>query len=238
MAQPKPSPDPSEALRLAALRPSEYTAALIHALQARAERVRGAAVLEIGSGSGVVLAALGALGATSLCGIDIEDDAIQSGMLLLAELGHGEMSELHQGDMWQPVAGRRFDLIVANLPHFPMERREVLGRRATWSAGGNSGRALLDRFIDGLETHLLPGGVAVVTHNAFVDLDRTREMLRERGMAMAVVQSILVGIPDEKLDRMTPAVLASELGRTLHRFGPYCFGEVNVIEIARIGARG
>src|ERR1051326_3366662 len=23
-----------------------------------------------------------------------------------------------QGDMWLPVAGRRFDLIVANLPHF------------------------------------------------------------------------------------------------------------------------
>ena len=231
--------DRTEALRLAALRPSEYTAALIHALQGRTERVRGAAVLEIGSGSGVVLAALGALGAASLCGLDIEEDAIQSGMLLLAELGHGGMSEIHQGDMWQPVAGRRFDLIVANLPHFPMERREVLGsRRATWSAGGNSGRALLDRFIDGLDAHLLPGGVAVVTHNAFVDLDRTREMVRERGMTMAVVQSILVGIPDEKLDRMTPAVLASELGRTLHRFGPYCFGEVNVVEIARIGAQG
>jgi len=238
LAHPKPAPDPTEALRLAALRPSEYTAALIHALQARADRVRGAAVLEIGSGSGVVLAALGEMGAASLCGIDIEEDAIQSGMLLLAELGHGASSELHKGDMWQPVAGRRFDLIVANLPHFPMERREVLGRRATWSAGGNSGRALLDRFIEGLDAHLLPGGSAVITHNAFVDVDRTREMLRERGMTMAVVQSILAGIPEEKMARMTPSVLSAELGRTLHRFGPYCFGEVNVIEIARIGARG
>ena len=39
--------------------------------------------------------------------------------LLLGELGHGGSAELHRGDMWQPVAGRRFDLIVANLPHFP-----------------------------------------------------------------------------------------------------------------------
>ena len=237
MSQPDPAEDATRALRLAALRPSEYTAALIHSLQARADRVRGAAVLEIGSGSGVVLAALGVLGAATLCGIDIEDDAVNSGMLLLAELGHGATSEVHQGDRWQPVAGRRFDLVVANLPHFPMDRRDVLGRRATWSAGGSDGRVLLDRFIEELDAHLLPGGCAVITHNAFVGVDRTRRMLRERGMTMSVVQSILVGIPDEKMDRLTPSVLAAEQGRTLHRFGPYAFGEVNVLEIARHGAR-
>src|SRR4029450_6586491 len=70
-------------LALAALRPSEYTAALIQGLQAKSTSVRGAKVLEIGSGSGVVLAALGELGAASLCGIDIEEDAVESGMLLL-----------------------------------------------------------------------------------------------------------------------------------------------------------
>ena len=71
------------------LRPSEYTAALINVLRGRAAWVRGADVLEIGSGSGVVLAALGALGAASLCGIDIEHDAVVSGELLLRQLGHG-----------------------------------------------------------------------------------------------------------------------------------------------------
>ena len=39
----------------AALRPSEYTAALIQVLRARGAWVRGANALEIGSGSGVVL---------------------------------------------------------------------------------------------------------------------------------------------------------------------------------------
>jgi protein-L-isoaspartate O-methyltransferase len=58
------------------LRPSEYTAALIQVLRAHPEKVRGANVLEIGSGSAVVLAALGDLGAASLCGVDIEHDAI------------------------------------------------------------------------------------------------------------------------------------------------------------------
>ena len=80
MSKTKPVPGPSSGIALAALRPSEYTAALIQVLQANAGRVRGATVLEIGSGSGVVLAALGGLGAASLCGIDIEEDAVASGM--------------------------------------------------------------------------------------------------------------------------------------------------------------
>src|SRR3982750_1425347 len=87
-----------------ALRPSEYTSALIQALRSEPERVRGRNVLEIGSGSGVVLAALSSAGGAA--------------SRLLAGLGHGN-AEFHLGDMWRPVAGRRFDLIVANLPNSP-----------------------------------------------------------------------------------------------------------------------
>src|SRR5437764_5439014 len=89
---------------ITALRPSEYTAALIQVLHARAAYVRGADALEVGSGSGVVLAALGALGAASLCGIDIENDAVVLGSQLLRELGHDSV-QLHRGDLWLPVAG-------------------------------------------------------------------------------------------------------------------------------------
>jgi len=63
VSKPRLVSDTSSELALAALRPSEYTAALIQLLQAKAAKVRGAKVLEIGSGSGVVLAALGELGA-------------------------------------------------------------------------------------------------------------------------------------------------------------------------------
>lgn len=226
------SDSPSE-LALAALRPSEYTAALIQVLQAKSAMVRDAKVLEIGSGSGVVLAALGELGAASLCGIDIEEDAVTSGMLLLAELGHGETAELYLGDMWLPVVGRRFGLIVANLPHFPMERSDVPGRLPTWSAGGSNGRALLDPFLEGLDGHLAAGGRAIITHNAFVELDRSREILAGFGLALRVVLTTLVYVPEDKLSRMTAGVLAVQDGRTIHRYGPYAFGEMHIIEIAK-----
>ena len=218
-----------------ALRPSEYTAALIQVLQVDAARLRGANVLEIGSGSGVVLAALGALGAASVCGVDIERDAVEAGGLLLRRLGH-DNAEFHCGDMWLPVAGRRFDLVVANLPHFPMEPVPVAGRLPTWSAGGPDGRWLLDGFIKGLPIHLEVGGRAIITHNAFVGLERSRSLARTHGLGFDIRFSVLVYIPEPKLARMTPAVLRAEEGRTLHRYGPYTFGEVHIVEIGRDAA--
>jgi methylase of polypeptide subunit release factors len=214
-----------------ALRPSEYTAALIQALQADRNRVRGARVLEIGSGSGVVLAALGAMGAAALCGVDIEPDAVAAGSRLLEELGAGVTAELHRGDMWLPVAGRRFDLIVANLPHFPMEPVPVAGRLPTWSSGGADGRWLLDPLLEGLAVHLAPGGRAVLSHNAFVGFERSRAIAQGHGLSLRVLLTVLVYIAEEKLARMTPRVLAAEQGRSLHRYGPYTFGEMHIVEI-------
>jgi SAM-dependent methyltransferase len=199
-----------------ALRPSEYTSALIHALRIEAAGIRGARVLEIGCVSGVVLAALGAMGAASLCGVDIEQDAIAASARLLHECGYGANVELHRGDMWRPVAGRRFDLIVANLPHFPMEPVEFAGRLPTWSAGGADGRHLLDPFLVGLAKHLAPGGRAVITHN----------VRRPRAVAQAVMKRLrsgslhtLVYISPEKIARMPRRFCVPRMADH-HRYGP------------------
>lgn len=225
------APQAMRAASVPALRPSEYTAALIQALQSDRDRVRGARVLEIGSGSGIVLAALGAMGAAALCGVDIEPDAIAAGCCLLGQLGLGATAEFHRGDMWLPVAGRRFDLIVANLPHFPMEPARVAGRLPTWSSGGADGRWLLDPFLEGLPAHLAPGGRAVLTHNAFVDLDRSRTIARDHGLSLCVLLTFMVYIAEEKIARMTPRVLRAEEGRSLHRYGPHTIGEMHIVEI-------
>jgi methylase of polypeptide subunit release factors len=222
----------------AALRPSEYTAALIQVLRERAEWARGARVLELGSGSGVVLAALGDLGAASLCGVDIESEAVECGALLLHRLGFGARARLYRGDMWAPVAGRRFDLIAANLPQFPMQQQGFAGRLPTWSSGGPDGRQLLDRFLAGLPEHMAPGGRAVITHNGFVDLEASRAMAARAGLSLRAAMTVLVHIPAEKLRLMTPGVLDAEEGRSIHRYGPHVFGEVHVAEIGSAGALG
>jgi methylase of polypeptide subunit release factors len=217
----------------AMLRPSEYTAALIQVLLQRAEWVRGAEVLEIGSGSGVVLAALGAMGAASLCGVDIEAEAVAAGALLLEDLGLAAIASVVRGDMWRPVLGRQFDLIAANLPEFPTESARIPGRLPSWSAAGASGRALLDRFLEGLPAYLAPGGRAVIAHNGFLDLARSRTILEEGGLSCHIAATVLVHIAAEKLELMTPGVLRKAEGPSIRRYGPYAFAELHILEIGR-----
>ena len=216
---------------VAALRPSEYTAALIQVLKARRALVRGASVVEIGSGSGVVLAAVGELGAASLCGVDIESAAVASGALLLHGLGHGDKVEMHRGDMWRPLEGRRFDIAAANLPQFPMEPVGYAGRLPSWSAGGPDGRRLLDRFLRGLRDHLAPGGRAIITHNGFVDLEVTRDLVAREGLSLRIAMTVLITLSAEKLELMSDNVLLAEEGRSIYRYGSYAFGEMHVVEI-------
>src|SRR5260370_17218213 len=69
LSKPKSASDQRAALAIAALRPSEYTAALIQVLQANARCGQGAKALEIGSVSGLVLAARAAVSPRSLSGL-------------------------------------------------------------------------------------------------------------------------------------------------------------------------
>lgn len=216
-----------------AFRPTDYSAALLRVLQLRKEWVRGARVLDVGCGSGVLLAAAGTLGAAAVCGVDIEADAVAASARLLATLDLAGEVETHHGDLFGPVRGRRFDLILANLPHFPMAPAEIDGRLSTWSSGGTDGRRLLDHFIADLGGHLARDGRAVLAHNAFVDLAATRAAAGRWGLRASVADTLLVPLPPAKLARMTPAILRREAGRSIHRFGPHAFGEVHVVAIDR-----
>jgi hypothetical protein len=108
---------------------------------------------------------------------------------------------------------------------------EVAGRLPSWSSGGSDGRWLLDAFLEGLPVHLAPAGRAVITHNAFVGIERSRTIAEQHGLALRVVLTTLVYIPGDKIGRMTPAVLRAEQGRSIHRYGPYTFGDMHIVEL-------
>jgi hypothetical protein len=133
--------------------------------------------------------------------------------------------------MWRPVAGRRFNMIAANLPHFPTMCGGFPDRLPSWSSGGPDGRALLDPFLKGLTAHLAPGGRAVITHNAFVDLELSRAIVEQCGSSLRIAMTTLVYVASEKLNLMTPSILDEEDGRSIHRYGPYAFAEMHVVEI-------
>lgn len=211
-------------------RPSEFTAFLLHTLQTRARRhVRGT-VLDIGVGSGVVLATLGALGAERLVGTDIDPGALDAARRLLAGSGHS--AELLLSDLWTGLDGRKFDLVVANPPHFASTLPHFPTRPQSWSDGGQDGRRVLDPLLRGLRPHLATGGHAVLVHSAFLDISRTRRLLAEQGLSCRRLAATLMVVPPEKRAIMPAAVVAGTKPGLLQHVGEHCFVRADILEIA------
>jgi HemK-related putative methylase len=70
--------------------------------------------------------------------------------------------EVRRGDLYAPVRGQRFDLVLANPPFVPGRRRGP-----AYHSGGPRGDRVLRRVVGGLQAHLRPGGRAlIVSHLA------------------------------------------------------------------------
>lgn len=217
-----------------AFSPSAYSAALVKFMLSQKQVFAGADVLDIGCGSGVLLRAAFEFGAASLSGVDIEAQAIAASRHTLAPATDaGVAVNVTQGHLYDPFKGQRFDMILANLPQFPMYDNAVGSRLASWSAGGTDGRRQLHPVLHGLCAHLAPTGQAIITHNAFVGLDATRELLREYDMSLAVVDRFMTPLSRAKAAAIAAPVLDREIGHTLHRFGDVLFAEVAVAHITR-----
>ena len=144
----------------------------------------GARVLDLCTGSGAVAVAAALCGA-SVTAVDVSRRARLSAHLN-ARANNVRVRAL-RGDLFAPVRGERFDLIVANPPYLPAAD-DALPRRGTaraWDAG-RDGRALLDPLCAAAAKHLRPGGTVLIIHSALSDLDATIRALRATGLAVDV----------------------------------------------------
>jgi len=96
--------------------------------------------------------------------------------------------DVRRGDLFGPVAGERFDLVLANPPYVPAATDALPRFRAarSWDAGVD-GRALLERLCAGIADVLAPGGVLLLTHSVLADEQLTVRRLQEAGLAAQVV---------------------------------------------------
>lgn len=211
--------------------PSEYTAALLTHVRHQAASAPPARALELGTGSGVVLALMLALGAKSALGVDIEAAAVEATQKLLVQQGVAWRARVVQGDMWAACGAQCFDLIATNLPQFAAVHIEDDGRLPTWSVGGSDGRAVVDKFLLGLPRHLSPEGVALMTHNTFVDMAKTQALLGSLGLQARVIYTASALLSEQKMASLNPAVLARFTGRGIHRLGDHWFAEFNIVQI-------
>ncbi|MBR3507006.1 MAG: peptide chain release factor N(5)-glutamine methyltransferase, partial [Lentisphaeria bacterium] len=87
---------------------------------------QGASVCELGIGSGAISLALASERPDlTLVGVELSLDALKWAELNLKKLALPNVTFL-QGDLFDPVAGQKFDLIVANLPYIPERDRDSL----------------------------------------------------------------------------------------------------------------
>jgi release factor glutamine methyltransferase len=154
--------------------------------QLRRERLGpGVSVLDLGTGSGH-LAVVAALGGASAVGIDVSRRAMLS--VRLNALLNGVHVTALRGDLFAPVAGRRFDVIVSNPPYLP-HPDEVLPQRGLRRAidAGPRGRAFLDRICAEVGEHLTPGGVLLLVHSSVCGERETLEALSAHGLKAEIV---------------------------------------------------
>lgn len=154
--------------------------------QLRRERLGpGASVLDLCTGSGH-LAVVAALAGARAFAVDVSRRAVLS--VRLNALVNGVSVTALRGDLFEPVAGRRFDVIVSNPPYLP-HPDEVLPQRGLARAidAGPRGRAFLDRICAQVDRYLTPGGVLLLVHSTVCGERETLDALGSRGLEASVV---------------------------------------------------
>jgi release factor glutamine methyltransferase len=209
-------------------RPSPYTSALLGLIKDQCAFRRMDHVLDVGVGSGILLACLARLGAKNLWGIDIDPEAIAASTTLLQEEAPFLPKKILEGDMWSPLAPeQRFDVIVANLPQFPATV-VTSDRPKTW--GGDEGRTLIKRFIQALPDRLQPDGVAYITHHDLVGLTSTMQCIQSSGLKGETVFQWTVFESPESMSSVNPQVIL-EGHETLDYIGGYAFIGARILAI-------
>jgi HemK-related putative methylase len=120
-----------------------------------------AAVLDLGTGSGVC-ALFAARHARRVVAVDINPDAVRCATVNALINRLEARITFRQGDLFTPVAGERFDLVLFNPPFIVGAPKDA--RDAAWRSSD-----LPRRFAAGLAAHLNPGGAALVLLSSFGD---------------------------------------------------------------------
>ena len=211
-----------------AFRPSEYTAAMLHVLEDDCQGRRLDRVIDIGVGAGIFLAALARLGAKELHGVDISQDAVVASRALLSFEAPECKLDLRVGDIWEGVAkGQGFDVIVANLPHFPGGVARGENRPESWSGSGSD---LLLRYIEGLPTYLRASGCAYMTLSDIVGAQHVFSRIAELDLECCTVFTWTSAEPQERMRSLRSDWVRRDV-TSLRSYGGYHFLQSRILKI-------
>lgn len=152
---------------------------------------RGRHVLEIGTGAGAVAIAAARAGAASVTAVDLSWRSVAATRLYARR--YGVTVQVRQGDLFAPVAGQRFDLVVGNLPYVAAATARLpRHRRARCRDAGPDGRAVLDRICAGAGDVLTADGQVLLVHSALSGTQATVDALADAGFLPAVLARVTI----------------------------------------------
>ncbi|MGC9008234.1 MAG: 50S ribosomal protein L3 N(5)-glutamine methyltransferase [Halothiobacillaceae bacterium] len=131
-----------------------------------AERIH--AILDLCTGGGcIALACAHYFPQAKVDAVDLSFDALELARLNREKLGLEEQVELLEGDLFAPVAGRRYDLIVSNPPYVDARDMATLPPEYQHEPrialeAGEDGLDIVRRILREAPQHLEPEGVLIV----------------------------------------------------------------------------
>jgi ribosomal protein L3 glutamine methyltransferase len=125
-------------------------------------------ILDIGTGSGcIAIACARAFPDARVDAVDLSPEALEVARRNVARHDVGDRLELLQGDVFGPLGGRRYDLIVANPPYVSDEEmaqlpEEYLHEPDLALRAGGDGLDVVRRILEGAAAHLEQEGAIFV----------------------------------------------------------------------------
>ena len=169
--------------------PRPDTETLIEVARAtRTDRAAPCSVLDLCTGSGAIAICLAReLPAARVIATEVSAEAAAIARRNAERNGVLDRVDVRIGDLFAPVAGERFDLIVANPPYIASAVIDTLDtevRREPRIAldGGADGLVFYDRIANAVRDHLVPGGAIALEHG-FDQADAVRARLEAAGVA-------------------------------------------------------
>lgn len=163
---------------------------------------RGLTALDVGTGCGIHAIFAAERGFT-VEAVDISEEATRCATINVMLNDVGDRVSIHQGDLFLPVTGQRFDLVMCSLPKFrgSPESAFEIGWKST---------DVIDKFSMGLPKVLKRDGIALVLLTSHGD---------ERGMLDSLVAA---GLRVEIAERKHFGVEIMTIYRVTHRPDALC----------------
>lgn len=143
------------------------------------ELERDESVLDLGTGSGIAAIAV-ARGGCQVSAVDINPNAVRCTKInaILNEVE--DRIRIYQGDLFEPVLGQKFDLVLFNPPFHIGQPQNELDR--AWRGVG-----IFERFAQDLSAFLTESGRALLLLSSDGDGEHLLDLLDEAGCSVSIL---------------------------------------------------